>query len=738
MLRILFIAFFFSITAGFPQVNTDSLKQIWNDPNTPDSIKFKAARTLIWKKYLDTNIDTALYFAKEIIKIAENNHNQKWLSDAYNSLGSAYRIKGEYLLSAEALEKCVKINEKLNDEQAKASALGNLGILYMSQAQYGKALENMIYCKQTFDKLGNTNGALNAMNYIGGIYIYKEEFEKADQTYKEALALAKETENKMMEAFIIGNIGLLKQSIEELDSALYYFEKAGKMDEEVDNLHGKMATKLNIASVYMKLKDYENAERNYHLCLEYYRKLGEKKGVSMVLTSLSEIALIRGNRAKAMRLGIEAYDLSVEVGEVKQLSAISELMYQLYKGAGNQPKALEMHELFMEMKDSLRSEEDKKQVLQRAFQYEYDRKVMADSIAQLEKDKIAEMNLEIEKEKTQKAKQKMTFLVIGLIILGLFGGFIFSRVRVISKQKRIIEKQKSEVEERRVEAEMQKEIVESKNQEIMDSINYAKRLQAAILPSESEMRENLEDYFLVYKPKDIVAGDFYWMEQVGDWVYVAVADCTGHGVPGALVSVVCSNALTKSLVEEKITDPGKILDRTKELVIQKFNRGEGLRDGMDISLARIHFGTGKLEWAGANNNLWLVRSMENENESPHNKVNFETFSPYKRTLIEFKANKQPVGYYEKTENFDTLSFKLEKGDILYLYSDGIADQFGGSDLSKGKKGGKKLKTKNLKNWVAKFSQYDLNKQGEMLDQNFEKWKGDLEQLDDVCMLGIRI
>ncbi|MEZ4937717.1 MAG: tetratricopeptide repeat protein [Crocinitomicaceae bacterium] len=715
------------------------MKLIVHSPDQADSLKYKAARTLIWKHYLEVNVDSAIRYGEVIESLGLKNSNQQWLADAYNSLGSANRVKGEYLKAIEALEVCVKINEELENEQGKASALGNLGILYMSQAEYGKALENMIYCKSTFEKLGNTGAALNAMNYIGGIYIYKEEFKKADKTYREALLKARKEKNDMMEAFIIGNIGLLKQSEGDLDSALFYFQMGIEMDKKVKNIHGEMTTNLNVAAVYLQKKDYENSEKYYEICINYYRSLGEKKGVSMVLTSLSEIALARGDFGRAMKLGKEAFDLADEVGEVKQLSSISKLMYELYKKSNNPSMALKMHEIFVEMNDSLRSEEDKKQVLQRSFQYEYEKKVIADSIAQIEKDQIAAMDLEIEKEKTQKEKQKRNFLIAGLVILTLIGGFIFSRLRLISKQKRIIEIQKSQVEDKRAEAELQKEIVESKNQEIMDSINYAKRLQTAILPGSTDLKKNLNNYFLMYKPKDIVAGDFYWLETFGDWTYIAVADCTGHGVPGAMVSVVCSNALTKSLIEEQIADPGRILDRTKELVIQKFNMGEGLRDGMDVSLARINFKTGELEWAGANNNLWIIRNEVAQIElAVSERIQVENFSQYGTSLYELKATKQPVGYYERTLPFETLHFNLAKGDTLYFHSDGLADQFGGGDAEMGKKGGKKLKTKNLKTWVAKFSQYELDKQLETLETNFERWKGDLEQLDDVCMLGIRI
>ncbi len=721
------------------QVNVDSLKLVWNDNSNADSTRKDALRSLIWNEYLNTQVDSAIKYAILMRDFSDEKNQKQWLADSYNSLGSAYRIKGEYLLAIDYLEKCIDLNKELGNQLGEASALGNLGILYMGQAEYGPALKNFIYCKKVFEKMGNMNGALNAMNYIGGVYIYQKEYDKADQTYREALMISREENNKMMEAYLIGNIGLLKESMGQLDSALFYFFKGIRMDRSIKNTHGEMTTNLNIASVYLTMGNLESAEKYYRMCLQHYQNLGEKKGVSMVLNSLSEIDFQKGNMTKALKKAKESYQLAIEVGDVTQLKSISEHLYKIHKKLGNAGEALKMHELYLDMKDSLRSEEDKKQVLQQSFQYKYDRKVMADSLEQIEKDKIADLALEVEKEKTQKEKQKQLFLWGGLILLALVGGYIYSRLKVISNQKKIIEDQQAIVESKRAEAELQKEIVEAKNQEILDSINYAKKLQSAILPSDEKIEKLFQDYFLFYQPKDIVAGDFYWMEKVKEYSFVAVADCTGHGVPGALVSVVCSNALTKAIIEEGILDPGAILDRTRELVIEKFSSNEGIRDGMDISLARINMQTNEMQWSGANNNLWIVRDKKNASDSLESeRIREEDFEVYEKRLIELKSQKQPIGNHTNSVAFETVKVDLEKGDLLYFYSDGIADQFGGNNMEGSKKAGKKLKTKNLKSWVAKFSNYELGKQGDLLADNFEKWKGDLEQLDDVCMFGLRI
>jgi serine phosphatase RsbU (regulator of sigma subunit) len=257
--------------------------------------------------------------------------------------------------------------------------------------------------------------------------------------------------------------------------------------------------------------------------------------------------------------------------------------------------------------------------------------------------------------------------------------------------------------------EQQKGIVDEKNKEILDSINYAKRIQTAILPSNSVVQDYLPNSFILYMPKDIVAGDFYWLEKKDSQILFAAADCTGHGVPGAMVSVVCNNSLNRSVREYGLTEPGSILDQTRALVVQEFEKSEEeVQDGMDIALCSIQ--GMKLKYAGANNPLWIIRNGE---------------------IIETKANKQPIGKYEHQEAFDTHQFGLQKGDTLYIFSDGYVDQFGGEK-------GKKLKSKAFKRMLLEIQDLEMLDQKSYLEKAFLDWKGSLDQIDDICVIGVRV
>jgi serine phosphatase RsbU (regulator of sigma subunit) len=328
----------------------------------------------------------------------------------------------------------------------------------------------------------------------------------------------------------------------------------------------------------------------------------------------------------------------------------------------------------------------------------------------------------------------MNVFVRSLLILvcGILAGFISKKTKdaVLSSMESkniLIHKLDALVTEKTAEVTKQKDEIQEKNKEITDSINYAKRLQEAILPPIKLFSEYFSDSFIFYLPKDIVAGDFYWLEvgsekfqdtnnselqtRNSELIFFAVADCTGHGVPGALVSVVCSNAMNRAVKEFKLSEPGKILDKVRELVLETFSKNaQDVQDGMDISIACFDHVKKELKWSGANNPCWIIRNGK---------------------LIELEHDRQPVGKVDHAKPFTTHSLILEERDMIYLVSDGFADQFGGEK-------GKKFKTANLKKLLVSVSHKNCEDQNKEISNTFSTWKGQLEQVDDVCIMGIKI
>jgi len=256
------------------------------------------------------------------------------------------------------------------------------------------------------------------------------------------------------------------------------------------------------------------------------------------------------------------------------------------------------------------------------------------------------------------------------------------------------------------------DIIKEKNKDITDSIKYAKRIQEAILPPDKLVKQCLPESFVLYKPKDIVSGDFYWIENAGDKILVAAVDCTGHGVPGAFVSIVGHNGLSRVFNEFKITQPALILDKLNEIVGETFRQQDNkeVKDGMDIALCSIDFKNLTLEYAGAMNSLYLINNGE---------------------LKEVKADKQPIGAFDNRKNFTNHLIKLTAGDCIYIFSDGYADQFGGPK-------GKKFLYKKFQDLLLSIHKSPMNEQKEILDKAIMEWKGKHEQVDDILVIGVKI
>jgi serine phosphatase RsbU (regulator of sigma subunit) len=297
----------------------------------------------------------------------------------------------------------------------------------------------------------------------------------------------------------------------------------------------------------------------------------------------------------------------------------------------------------------------------------------------------------------------------------------------LAEQKEQISEKNEELNQLVEEVTTQKDIVEEINNEISQSIDYATRLQESILPETNLLEEYLSDYFVLFKPKDKVSGDFYWWTHIEGHTVITAADCTGHGVPGAFMSMLGVSFLREIVMKEYITHPGVILRKLRKEIIkalrQKRETG-GQKDGMDMAIVSINNETNLLQFSGANNPLYIITN------NARKLTGFETLQGFDG-FYEIKPDKMPIAIYEKMDNFTTPEIQLEKGDQLYMFSDGFADQFGGPM-------GKKFKYKPFKQMLLDNANKTMSDQKNMLNTVFEEWKSGLEQIDDVVILGIKI
>jgi tetratricopeptide (TPR) repeat protein len=678
----------------------DSLKSITNSAEH-DTVKidaFKAWDNIIYIS--DPKLDEELN--QKIVEIAKKNIQNKSLTAiekitfnramalAFNSLGIIYYNKGENEKAINYYSRSLKIREIIDDKKGIAATLNNLGIIYQDQAENDSAIGCYTRSLKLNEEVGDKNGEANCLSNIGRIFFEQQELDKAIEYQIRSLKIREAIGDKRGIAIAYSGVGSIYFEQNNVERALECFKNALEISEEIGDNNKIALAFANIGSVYKKRFDYSNALIYFNKSIAIFEEIGNKKWEASLHIYIGDIYNQQGENKNALVQYLKALEIGKSSGITGIIRDASQSLYNSYKALKDYKEAMGMYEQYIQMRDSVLSEKNQKEIIKQELKYGFEKDK---AIAEKEHEK--EKAVAAEREKSQNI---IIYAIAGcLLLLIVFTVFVFNRLYFTRKQKAVIEKQKN--------------LVEEKQKEVMASITYAKRLQEAILPTDSYFKSQLPNSFILYKPKDIVAGDFYWMERKGDFVFVAAADCTGHGVPGAMVSVICSNALNRAVIEFGITEPGKILDKTRELVLDTFSRSnQDVKDGMDISLLCINVKYNQVKWSGSNTPLWYISNG---------------------ILMEIKANKQAIGKTDNPLPFTTHNITFNKGDLFYLFTDGYADQFGGPK-------GKKIKSKNLK--IMLFQNHNLPplEQKNKLEQSFQTWKGALEQIDDVSLIGIKL
>ena len=586
----------------------------------------------------------------------------------------------------------------------KAQAYNNIGFMYKHQGITDKAIDNYFLGLKLAELSNDKLTTANIYTNLGASFLQQDESKNGIIYLKKALKIYKENDDLEGVAIICNNLGDIYQKQKQYEKALNFHTQSLSVWSKLNNSLYKATSYNNIGVILEYKKQHKKALANYKNSEQIFIMLNDSDNLAWTYNLIGRLYLEYSKNDSAKFYLNKSYYIASNRSILETKSNSSKNLYHLYSRLGNYKEAFNYYKTHIKISDSLKNESAQKAIIQQQAKYEYEKQKTID-------DAEHEKQIAIEQE----AAEKQTILTYatagGLGLVGIFLLIVFNRLKVTRKQKNIIEEQKQEVEQQKEVVEIAHNELEEKNREITDSIQYAKRIQNAILPPTKVVKEYLTKSFVYYKPKDIVAGDFYWLEQKNNKILFAAADCTGHGVPGAMVSVVCNNGLNRSVREYGLTDPGKILNKTREIVVQEFEKSEEeVKDGMDIAICSLEGNT--LQYAGAHNPLWIIRRGVNEIE-------------------EIKANKQPIGQFDNPEPYTTHTIELQKGDSLYIFSDGYADQFGG-------KKGKKLKTANFKKLLISIQSESMEKQKQLIDEAFENWKGSLEQLDDVCVIGVRI
>jgi serine phosphatase RsbU (regulator of sigma subunit) len=593
------------------------------------------------------DLDSALICFDKAIELLNTQSDQLLLASVYKSKANSLCLLYK---NEEALVYYVKASDifkKNKSFKQEASCVMGIGNVYSSMKFYNLSLNYYHQSLKYFEEQKDSIFVSYLLTNIAEVYATLKQDDKELEYHRKALAIKEKLRDDYGLVYSYSNMAVLLARIEKKDSALYYANKAIEISQAINNQEFLTSSYQALGNVYVNFKQYNDAIKYYNMALVISRKL---------LNTKAECNLLK-----------EMADLYIKSGD--------------YKNATNYLSE------FIIMNDSINNVETKKSFDQLQTQFETEKK---------EK----EISLLNERDKKRRI---VIYSIIGLsLLLGLLSFVLFNRFRL---KRRVA----NELEIRNTEISNQKNIIEEKQKEITDSIHYAKRIQNTLLTHKDFISHYIPSNFIFFKPKDIVSGDFYWATKKDNYFYLAVCDSTGHGVPGAFISLLNIGFLSEAINEKNISEPNLVFNYVRERLINSISR-DGQKDGFDGILLRINSVTKEISYAAANNAPVLV----SENE-----------------IFELQKDRMPVGQDDRMESFNLYTIKYNKGDTLYLYTDGFADQFGGPK-------GKKYKGKSLNNHLLSIHQLSMTEQQTQLNQRFEEWRGDLEQVDDVCVVGLML
>jgi serine phosphatase RsbU (regulator of sigma subunit) len=594
---------------------------------------------------------TYLFRAKNVL---EKVKSKKGLAIIMGNLGTHFYMQSDMKKALDYFQKATDIFESINDTFSMASGYMNMGALLKTMGNYKDALQDYKRSEDLFRAMGKEHKCAEVMINRGIIYKQQARFDLALDEYLPAVEIAKKFNDKILLSKLYNNIGGIHLEKFEYDSALFYYDQCIALHAEASDDESLAITYSNIALIYNDQGKFDKAIVYLGKCEELAKKIKDKETL---------------------------------MGAYHEYS-------RSYAGKKEYQKAFDYVNLYSALHDTLVSDDNNKAITEMEKKFETEKK-----------DKeILKKDIEIGKQNVEAKQQKMVrnIIILCLAIVFVVSLLVYRGYRQKKEANRIISEQKKEVEH-------QKMIVEEKNKEIVDSINYARRIQYALLAHDQLLKANIKYHFVFFKPKDIVSGDFYWATSKEDRFYLAVCDSTGHGVPGAFMSLLNITFLNEAITEKNIVEPHHILNHVRGRLIENISH-EGGRDGMDAILLCIDKRNNKINYAAAYNSPVIVKNQQ---------------------VSILEADKMPVGKGENTNSFTLHTIDVKSGDFIYLYTDGYADQFGGEK-------GKKFKYKELNNLLLALHQQPLEEQKKVLENTFTNWKDGLEQVDDICIVGMRI
>lgn len=682
------------ISGFFYAEKEDSLKQLLKNTQGIEKAKVLNALSTF---YLRQDPKQFIIYNKEALQLCGDSLSETKV-EAIADFANYLRIKGK---TKEAKTKLFSVIKEVNASGRKnmlADAFSALSLTYKRESLYDSALYYSIEAEKIFRNRNDMPGLTSQLSNAAGIYVEMEDFDKAGKYYNEALEIA--TKNNLKHARISGliGIGIFNGSKGLMDSAIYYFKRGSAEALEAKDFDLVSTAYSNLGTAYGLLQKPE-------ISLQYYLKNYRlKKAIDSKVDMVQSMCEVG-----TAYCGLKKYDSALyyideglatanSINSPAMLSYVYETYVFYYRQKGDFKAAFEYYEKKTKTDKKMFTEQKQNSLSELETLYEMDKK---EQELKLRDEQILRDDIKLKQQKTVNIS-----IIIGLILVVLVAALIYRNLQQSKKKNIIISEQKNQVEKQKV-------VIEEKQKEIVDSINYAKRIQKALLASTKMLEQNLNEHFVLYLPKDIVSGDFYWASKTKDGKFLlATADSTGHGVPGAMMSMLNIACLNEAVNERGLTNAGAILDYCREKIIRSLSEDgsiEGGSDGMDVSV--IIFDKDRINYASANSSIFVAQN---------------------NSIKELEFDRMPVGRHSRQNTpFTEYSFEIKKGDVIYTLTDGFADQFGGEN-------GKKFMKKQIREKLAQAQSLAMGDQNKLMENTFTTWKGNLEQIDDVTLIGIKI
>ena len=691
---------------------------------------------LLADKFEGSLPDSAIHWRLEAEKLIQNLVNDEslrtidhniLLAQNYRAMGIIYGRQGSLAKSADLFHESIGVFENLIKKDKKenyswlirielAKNFNNLAIIYRMEDLFDMALE------------------YNQKSQIIFLELLDESPEKPE-----------EIELQRLLALSYNNEGIIYRNMGDLDKASQMYQKALNFFEKLNNKPGIVRTLSNIGRIEHQNNNFDKAIDFYLQSVKLLIELNDKNGLALVYTNLAEAFFSKKKYARSKEYAIKSYNIGKEIDAVARLEASTSWIAQANYALGDTKSAYDYLKLHVEYKDSLRSNEVNQRILELEAKYQNEKK--AQEIELLSKDNQIK-ELEISKNQQQIKVQRLVIIIVAasLLTVVILLYFLLKHLKAkrkahellqsqyheinlkneeintqkdeIISQKDYIESQMHQITKQRDMLMSQKQLLEEYNLNVTDSIAYAKSIQQALLPDFNLLKSRFKDFFVIDLPSDIVGGDFYWIHPIdNERVIFALADCTGHGVPGAFMSILGISGLNELVIKQKDYSPDIILNHLREAIITALHQdktGHLNREGMEMALCLWDKNSGELHYSAAQSRLWLLKKQGN---------NYE--------LINYKGDKYPVGIHKKAKPFTKHIIPIDEScEAVYLLSDGFFDQLNPSTL-------KRYTSQRLMKKIEEIAHLQMSEQKNELEKEFNDWRGSHKQLDDVLVLGLK-